>query len=98
MKKLMVVVFVLVVGLAVMGCASVPLAPQTTLSQINTDSVKVASEDSTVVLGIFGSTMYPSAIKIAEQAGITKIASIEYSVTPGILGITMKYTTTVSGN
>ena len=97
MKKFVFVLVVLVFGLVVSGCSSIPLRPATVLSQVNTESVIVAYEESRVVLGIFGDTMYPSAIEIAQRAGITRIATIEYSVTPGLFGLWMTFRTTVSG-
>ena len=87
------------------GCASVPATsgfmdgkkPITIISTVNTDSQKTGILTETVYLGYFGKSSYPSIADTAKQGGITKIATVEYYLRPGILGIWTEYTTIVTG-
>jgi hypothetical protein len=103
MKKMMLLALVLCVGISTLfvGCATVRpynvLAPTITGVVSDATIAKVASETSVIVLDVFGGTQYPLAAEIAKKNGIKKIASIEYSVKLGFLGLWGEYTTTVSG-
>jgi hypothetical protein len=95
----------LVFGMTLAGCASQPLTkgllsnePVQVVSEINAESTKVSELTNTVVLGMFGTRTFPSIAETAKAGGITAIATVEYYVQPGILGLTSNYTTIVTGN
>jgi hypothetical protein len=66
-------------------------------SEVNGDSVKTAEASTKVWLGIFGSYSFTPAAKVAQDNGITKIATVEYYQKPGILGLWTEYFTIVTG-
>jgi hypothetical protein len=96
---------ILVIGLALAGCASVPgtsgfmdgYKPIQAISTINASSTKTASLSSKVWLGYFGTISYPTIADTAKSGGITKIATVEYYWQPGILGLWTEYFTIVTG-
>ena len=73
-------------------------APVVIMSELNADSVKTAEVTHRVWLGWFGVRNWPSIAETAGSGGITKIATVEYYSTPGILGLWVDYTTIVTGN
>jgi hypothetical protein len=99
------VVGLLAFGLMVAGCASTPARsgfmdggkPLQVVSTVNTTSSKTGTLTSTVWLGIFGEVTYPTIAAAAQKGGITKIATVEYYVRPGILNLWAEYTTVVTG-
>ena len=58
---------------------------------------KTGELTSKVWLGFIGKETFPTVAQVAIENGITKVASVEYKITPGILFLWMDYTTTVSG-
>jgi hypothetical protein len=102
MKKVLVILIV-AVSLLAMSCATfwAPGVGSTTipggLSNVNANVSKVGESTNRVWLGIFGSTNGYSAIEVAQANGITKIAEVDYAVTPGILGLWIDYTVRVAG-
>jgi hypothetical protein len=100
MKKFALIALVAIVCLMAVSCATVTL-PGThspaQLSQVNANASKVGTATGKVWLGIFGDAIFPSAIKAAQNGGITKIAAVETSVKPGIFMLWIDYTTTVAG-
>jgi hypothetical protein len=96
---------VLVFGLVLAGCASVPQTsgfmdgnkPIHIISEINTDSSKTGTLSSIVFLNYLGTTSFPTIADTAKSGGITKIATVEYYKRPGILGLWTEYITIVTG-
>jgi len=88
-------------GAAITGCASVQARagkiPIQVISSVNTNSSKVSKLSSSVYLGVFGDTNYPSIADTATAGGITKIATVEYYKRPGVFKIWTEYTTIVTG-
>ena len=85
------------------GCASVPQYYNAPMIQVvgngNVSAVKVSKLTETVYLGLFnpGGTTYPSIADTAKAGAITKIATVEYYSTSGILWLWTDYTTIVTG-
>jgi len=84
----------LVFGMVLAGCASQPLTksllsnePVQVVSEINAESAKVSELTNTVILGTFGKRTFPSIAETARAGGITTVATVEYYVQPGILGL-----------
>jgi hypothetical protein len=48
-------------------------------------------------LGFIGEETFPTVAQVAKENGITKIASVEYKIKPGILCLWVEYTTSISG-
>ena len=92
------------VTIMITGCASVPQYYQgTALVQVigngNVSSIKMSKLTETVYLGFInpGGTTYPSIADTAKAGAITKIATVEYYSTSGILWLWTDYTTIVTG-
>ena len=102
MKKFKFVLILAVVSLFVMSCANINMAPLSNVTgdYFNSDvpMTRTASATSRVWLGIFGPEYYPLVQRVAAENGITRIASVEYTVQPGILGLWLDFTTTITGN
>ena len=107
-KHFMLLALCAMLGLLFVGCASVPGGgamagllgggqPPVVMSEVNGASSKVGTAESKVVLGLFGDTSFPTIKTAADNAGITKIATVEYYSRPGILGFTTTYYTIVTG-
>ena len=91
------------------GCASVPQQNLLFQSELiktvqvigngNVSSVKMGKLTATVYLGFInpGGTTYPSIADTAKAGGIIKIATVEYYVRSGFLGLWADYTTIVTG-
>ncbi|MCL2381635.1 MAG: TRL-like family protein [Treponema sp.] len=98
-------VITLVFGMSVVGCASSPLTkrffsnePVQVISEINAESTRVSELTNIVWLGAFGSRTFPSIAETARAGGITRIATVEYYVRPGILRLWREFTTIVTGD
>ena len=97
----------LVFGISVIGCASRPAVfgfmygfkPIYIVSVLNTDTtpLKIRMITKKVWFSYFGYATYPTISDTAKQAGISRIATIECYVKPGILGLWAEYTTIVTG-
>jgi hypothetical protein len=100
MKKFFVIAMIAIACLSAVGCATRGLPVQyapTNLSGVNASASKVGVSEGKVWFGIFGSTDGMSAIKAAQNGGITKIAVVETTFKLGILGLWIDFTTTVAG-
>jgi len=87
------------------GCASSPLTrnffsnePVQVISEINAESTRVSELTNTVWLGFFGTKTFPSIADTAMAGGITRIATVEYYVRPGVLRLWREFTTIVTGH
>jgi hypothetical protein len=78
------------------SCATIT-SRKAQLSDVNGNSIKTGVATGKVWLGIFGDKISPTAEEAAKNGGITKIATIERSIKPGILMLWIDYTTTVTG-
>jgi hypothetical protein len=95
----------LVFGLVLSSCASVQATsgfmdgnkPIQIVSTVNGNSSKIGTLSSTVWFRVFGEIGYPTIGDTAKEGGITKIATVEYYVRPGILNLWTEYTTVVTG-
>ena len=101
MKKITLITAAVVVLFMAAGCASFNFQPMmdSTGGYINSDVriIREGSASSRVYLGFFGSETFPTVERVAREARIERIATVTYTVTPGILAIWMTYTTTVTG-
>jgi len=100
-KFIGIIAIIAIIGLSVMSCASYNIAPfiNQTGDYFNS-SVSISKQGKAtnkIWLGIFGTDSFPSVAKVAQDNSIKKIASVEYTIKPGILCIWMDYTTIVSG-
>jgi len=100
-KVLGIIAVIAMIGLSMASCASRNYAP---LINLNGDYVnstvnvtKTGSATSKIWLGFIGTESFPSVAKVAQDNGIKKIATVEYNIRPGILGLWTEYTTIVSG-
>jgi Mn2+/Fe2+ NRAMP family transporter len=98
MKKFVLIALV-AIACMMAGCATITLPGKSPvqLSQVNASASKVGTATGKVWFGIFGNAIFPSAIEAAQNGGITRIAAVETSIKPGILGLWIDYTTTVAG-
>ena len=88
----------LVLMLTLESCASFPMGvqPAVVLSAVNGSGSKAATLTRRVVLGIFGNG-YASVAETAQQGSITRVATVEYFRTLGVLGLWTDFTTVVTG-
>jgi hypothetical protein len=100
-KFLGIITIVAIIGLSVTSCASYNWAPFTNIQgdyfNSSVSVAKKAQATNKIWLWIFGTDSFPSAAKVAQDNNIKRIATVEYNVRPGILGLWMDYTTIVSG-
>jgi len=100
-KLLGVIAIVAIIGFSVVSCASYNLAPlmnvQGDYFNSTVSVTKKGQATSKIWLGFIGKESFPSAARVAQENGIKKIATVEYNIRPGILGIWCDYTTVVSG-
>ena len=101
-KKLGLVMFAMiaVAGLTFSGCATRAASMLFGPGNFYSDTTAVTlrgEETSRVWLGIFGTEDYPPADRVAKSNGITKIATVQYFSTLGLLGLWSDYTTVVTG-
>jgi len=84
------------------GCASAPVskgfmgAVDLNMSHVNAVSLKEGKAENTTFL-IFGGQTYPTVYEAARNANITKVATVQYYQKLGVLGLTTKWTTVVTG-
>ena len=90
-------VLCVMVGMLTMGCASLLTRHQVNLSPVNGDSVRVGQAENKVWLGFIGERNYPSIDQAASAGGITKVATVEHYMRPGILMLWRDYYTIVTG-
>jgi len=95
-KKLMIILaIVLAVGMCA-GCAS-----RTTITNwYSTGTVTMEKRGwakNTVWFGLFGEENYPSAERVAQENGITRLATVERYWKLGVFGLWIEYTTIVTG-
>jgi hypothetical protein len=100
-------VMALVLGMSVIGCAShfatfgfmYGFKPIYTVNTVNIDTapLKIGMLTKKVWFSYFGYATYPTISDTAKQAGISRIATVECYVKPGILGLWTEYTTIVRG-
>jgi len=93
-------VMALVFGMTVVGCAS--LMTSNLIGPGNywngdVSMTKIGEASNQVWLNIFGTKNFPTAQEAAENGGITKIASVEHYIRPGIFGLFATYITVVTG-
>jgi hypothetical protein len=91
-------------GMTLASCASSPLTkgfysnvPVQVISEVNGVSSKTGEVSSSVWFGFFGRRSFPSISEAAQEGGITKVATVEYYIKPGILGLWTEYITIVTG-
>jgi len=100
-KLLGVIAIVAIIGSSLASCASYNIAPLTNLQgdyfNSTVNITKKGQATNKIWLGFIGTESFPSVVKVAQDAGIKKIATVEYNVRPGILGIWCDFTTIVSG-
>ena len=99
-KRFGVIAFVALVGIMSVSCATMNLPMLNHYGGSDTISVNSLRGEATsrVFLGFIGTENFPPAYRVAREAGITNISTIEFFVTPGILWIWADYTTIVTGN
>jgi len=100
-KGIVVIALLAVIGFSMASCASFNFTPviNTTGDYVNS-TVSIAKRGeatSRVWIGLFGKETFPTVEYVAKENGITKIATVEHTVKPGILLLWMDYTTIVSG-
>jgi len=95
------IALIAVTGFIMASCATWNIAPLMNVTGNYVDStVQVAKRGeatSRIWIGIFGKGGFPTIESVAKENGITKIATVEHTITPGILFIWADYTTIVSG-
>ena len=96
MKKFILILAVILAVFVFAGCASI--TQRWNFASTGTVVIdKRGEETSTVWLGFFGKENYPSAEKVAQDNGITRIATIERYYKIGVFGLWVDYTTIVTG-
>ena len=97
MKKLLIILFVAVTVFVISGCATLS---QGNTGFISTGTVTIAKRgeaSNTVWFGLFGEENYPPYDKVAQDNGITRIATLERFQKPGVFYLWITYTTVVTG-
>ncbi|WP_059369701.1 TRL domain-containing protein [Treponema endosymbiont of Eucomonympha sp.] len=92
-------------ALATAGCVSVQARsgfmdgykPLTIVSVVNANSIKTGKLTTFVWLNVFGTNAYPAIADVAKESDITKVATVEYYIRRGPLGLWTEYTTVVTG-
>jgi len=101
LKTFGIIAILAVIVFSVTGCASIKFAPFMNLTGDYVDSsVSISKRGeavSRVWVGIFGKEFFPTVERVAKENGITKVATVEHTVKPGILAIWVDYYTIVSG-
>jgi len=93
MKKAIVIIALAFAVVALMGCPAVNLP--TLVNGSNAIGSKVGQASGMIILGIIGD-VDAGAITAAKNGGITKVGAVDCR-TQSLLGLAVKYTTTVSG-
>jgi len=100
-KFLGIIAIVAIIGFSVTSCASYNIAPFiNTTGDYFSSTVSVTKKGQAtnkIWIGFLGTESFPSVVKVAQDAGIKKIATVEYNIKPGILCLWCEYTTIVSG-
>jgi len=100
-KFLGIIAIVAIIGFSTVSCASYNIAPFMNMTGDYFNSAvsvtKKGQATNKIWLGFIGTESFPSVVKVAQDAGIKKIATVEYNIRPGILGIWCDFTTIVSG-
>ena len=94
MKKLITMVFVIMISVVMFSCATITVPVSATSNEMGS---KVGVATGTTILQVFGDDTNTSIQAAAANGGITKISSVDFSYNPGILGIINTYTCTVTG-
>jgi hypothetical protein len=93
MKKLMVVIALVAVCFATVGCATTTVPVVATTNAIGS---KVGEASGKIWLGAFG-TADAGIRAAAKNGGITNISTVDFTTKLGILGLWVEYRATVTG-
>jgi uncharacterized lipoprotein YajG len=96
MKKFMLILTVALTVFVFASCAT----QNSSLTWYSTGTVTMAQRaeaTNTVWLGMFGTGTYPLAEQIAQDNGMTRIASVERYFRVGVFGLWIDYTTVITG-
>jgi len=100
MKKLIIILMTVMTISLVTGCASFNFNSPVGRHAFNTETASIVTRGEAtnrVWFSIFGEEFFPTVERIARENNIKKIATVEYSIKPGILMLWMDYTTIVTG-
>jgi hypothetical protein len=92
MKKVALVLALVVVALAMMGCPSINQPVGATGNPVGSKTGQASGQ---IILGAFGD-VDAGIVAAAQAGGISRISTVDFQ-TKSLLGIVMTYTTTVTG-
>jgi len=97
MKRILIVLFVAITVLVISGCANISAGSTGFISTGTVTISKRGEASNTVWFGLFGEENYPAYDKVAQDNGITRIATMERYYKLGVFGLWTTYTTIVTG-